>query len=741
MSDKTTATPASTQPEPFKRVKYSLGLVLGVDEFDQEQAYFKERDRLQNRALHGYGTVWGLDVGVEAVSRIRVKPGLAIDRLGREICVGEDQCADLSAWYGRSENKDLIQANGESRICVTLCYRECLTDKVPIPGAPCRTEEEAMAPSRVSESFALKLARQKPDMSEIADVRRFVRLLNRLEVWREGEAVVDAGTFEEVTPASIRIKVENLQSEADSTKRLRISAPHKLDEVIQAAYEAWVLRRRASLHPKCAEAESLDPKTGGACCDEHADSQEDECVLLAELKVTFKNSAIDKVELEMTDRPYLLHTQLLQELLRREDVHSHLAGLRNDDHPQYLLVKADEPNRRSLIHDLDAGQYRLTNLHDATHDRDAIAWGQLYEGWTAGLPARSDLGGSYRRPQVTGLQGVPVSAAKPAKPGDVLTFNGTEWAPQPDATEEQKPLLDLTSIAKAGPLLINRLPSEGKKRLAEFKKKLGGMDPILLAVWIHPVPPEENAQKLDLESIDQGMTVWEMVQGGAWEPIPGAVVLGEPTPNQFLVALPLPEKDDLASRTLGFRLDLRKLLFKDGSSLFEALKKAENLYLGQRDHIVVDYYQYEYEVVPEQPAPEPTPAPTPTPQPTKSPTTVVAAGRFDAEGQPVGAQVGKIQRVVQRSVPTAPGLFVLSVNPPFDPKATYLIKGMPILQEHQAMGVFEQVHMANITDPRFLVIRSAALHTKGAEFNVKEPMAGATPAGFYIEISRVESLS
>ena len=43
-----------------ERMNYVLGQVLGVKEFQQEQAYFLHKSRLQNRSLHGYGTVWGL---------------------------------------------------------------------------------------------------------------------------------------------------------------------------------------------------------------------------------------------------------------------------------------------------------------------------------------------------------------------------------------------------------------------------------------------------------------------------------------------------------------------------------------------------------------------------------------------------------------------------------------------------------------------------------------------------------
>jgi len=46
----------------FERVKYFYGQLLGVREFQSEQAYFFEKHRLHNRYLHGYGVVCGLEV-------------------------------------------------------------------------------------------------------------------------------------------------------------------------------------------------------------------------------------------------------------------------------------------------------------------------------------------------------------------------------------------------------------------------------------------------------------------------------------------------------------------------------------------------------------------------------------------------------------------------------------------------------------------------------------------------------
>src|SRR5882757_7751812 len=44
----------------FRRLKYFYGQMLSADDFNLEQAYFREKLKLHNRCLHGYGVVCGL---------------------------------------------------------------------------------------------------------------------------------------------------------------------------------------------------------------------------------------------------------------------------------------------------------------------------------------------------------------------------------------------------------------------------------------------------------------------------------------------------------------------------------------------------------------------------------------------------------------------------------------------------------------------------------------------------------
>ena len=51
-----------TELDPTKRVRYSLGMIVGDDELRQDQRYLTARDDRHQRALHGWGVVSGLEL-------------------------------------------------------------------------------------------------------------------------------------------------------------------------------------------------------------------------------------------------------------------------------------------------------------------------------------------------------------------------------------------------------------------------------------------------------------------------------------------------------------------------------------------------------------------------------------------------------------------------------------------------------------------------------------------------------
>ena len=203
------STLTGTPPDPTQHVNYARGMVLGVDDFTQEFAYLSGRDRWLARDAIGYGTLSGLrvfaeDDGTEG-PRVHVTAGSALVPSGRQVCIAADQCCVLDRWLARSENAVIVSRllnpaspplsppaapppgeTGVISLFLTLCWADCQTRPVPIPGEPCRSEDELMAPSRVADDYCLELREKAPLQTEEDALRDFVRWL------RANVQVVDA---------------------------------------------------------------------------------------------------------------------------------------------------------------------------------------------------------------------------------------------------------------------------------------------------------------------------------------------------------------------------------------------------------------------------------------------------------------------------------------------------------------------------------------------------------------------
>lgn len=182
--------------DPAQHVNYERGMVLGVDDFKQEFAYLAGRDRWLARDALGYGTLSGLRVYMEDDGsdgpRLHVSAGSALSPSGRLICVPADQCALINRWLAKTDNAAMVArmldptlppnsppvvTAGVVSLYLGLCYADCQTRPVPIPGEPCRSEDELMKPSRVADDFRLELREHPPVQVEEEALRDFVHWL------------------------------------------------------------------------------------------------------------------------------------------------------------------------------------------------------------------------------------------------------------------------------------------------------------------------------------------------------------------------------------------------------------------------------------------------------------------------------------------------------------------------------------------------------------------------------------
>lgn len=322
--------PEAATLDPSKHVNYTLGMVLGADDFDQEFAYLSGRDRWYAREAIGYGTISGLHVSVaedaEKGPRLEVSPGVAVTPSGQIVRVCPAQCAYLNAWLAehREEVLEAIESPGAGaealRLNLVLCYRECPTDDVPIPGEPCRSEDELMAPSRIQDSFELELRLSPPRQPEEEAVRRFVGLLRETKiVTGEDKPLAElVDRLREATEAELP-EWEWIGG-GPGIPRARVA------EFLTAAFRLWT----TELRPRVQQ-----PAPGcqcGGCGDEPGHEHGDElsraeceadadCVLLSEIELPIAPDpegdleVAAAAELDDSNRPWLLHLRMLREWL------------------------------------------------------------------------------------------------------------------------------------------------------------------------------------------------------------------------------------------------------------------------------------------------------------------------------------------------------------------------------------------------------------------------------------------
>ena len=312
--------------DPQRRVHYARGLVLGVDEFNQEFAYLAGRDRWLARELGGYGTVSGLRVAVVSADsggpRLAVSAGTAIGPGGRVIKVATGQQASIDEWLdvNRLEMARRVDfeigspPSASVPLHLVLCYRERLTGYQPAPGEPCRSEDVEQIPSRVADDFTLDLRFDEPRDREEDAVRQFGGLLRQIEFSPASSATVD-----EFVDA-LRAAAFAIESPPGSLPRLLAGSPpgpvrvSSADacEYFHAALRLWVTELRPAVR---------GPAQDHVACAAPASADED-CVYLAtvHVPVTFRDGGwradtSTPVAVDESRRPVVAHAGLLQEWL------------------------------------------------------------------------------------------------------------------------------------------------------------------------------------------------------------------------------------------------------------------------------------------------------------------------------------------------------------------------------------------------------------------------------------------
>src|SRR5215831_2037093 len=132
----------------LERNRYFYGKLMTVRDFTQEQLYFNAKRWLLNRLLFGSGVICGLKVNTGSdPTTIVIGKGLALDPVGREVTVIDDNPVDLTKLIELSDNA--FTGNKTGFLC--LAERDCPRDPVPaLASSPC---DETCESNRWQESF------------------------------------------------------------------------------------------------------------------------------------------------------------------------------------------------------------------------------------------------------------------------------------------------------------------------------------------------------------------------------------------------------------------------------------------------------------------------------------------------------------------------------------------------------------------------------------------------------------
>jgi Chaperone of endosialidase len=130
--------------DPIKRVNYFKHQFLRAKDFNEEQGYHVEMRRRHNRLLHTWGIAGdGLKLSfTQGATAVKVSPGMAVDREGREIVLVEEQTVELAG------------ADPGVPVYIIIKYAEAKTDL--------STETGAEGETRWTEAPLLKYEAAKP---------------------------------------------------------------------------------------------------------------------------------------------------------------------------------------------------------------------------------------------------------------------------------------------------------------------------------------------------------------------------------------------------------------------------------------------------------------------------------------------------------------------------------------------------------------------------------------------------
>jgi hypothetical protein len=152
----------------LERVRFFPRQILGADDLNTEQRYFRERQRRHNRFLHGWGVACGCQVQLPQTPaspyQVTICPGYVITPWGDEIMIGSPTLLDLATCivssadpcaYGTGRAPVTAATPVPSPIYLTVTYKECQVRPVRVAAAGCSCDDAQCDYSRIRDAYQL----------------------------------------------------------------------------------------------------------------------------------------------------------------------------------------------------------------------------------------------------------------------------------------------------------------------------------------------------------------------------------------------------------------------------------------------------------------------------------------------------------------------------------------------------------------------------------------------------------
>jgi hypothetical protein len=187
------------QPICFERPNYFCGQLLSDDDLSAEQRYFREKQKLYHRTLHGHGVVCGLRLTCDpdCCGRIRIGDGYAIDNCGNDLVVCQPMPFDVIAaleakgWLitepppDPCEDEEPPRCKVKQCFYITICYDEEAAEYTTPFKTNCGPGAAACEPTRIRETVRFDVLDDPPrshtDLDELEE-----RITRHWKVFTEG---------------------------------------------------------------------------------------------------------------------------------------------------------------------------------------------------------------------------------------------------------------------------------------------------------------------------------------------------------------------------------------------------------------------------------------------------------------------------------------------------------------------------------------------------------------------------